>query len=116
MRLFFLPISLIEGKKDLKQVNRKDWLSWLVLIESLLSSCFPRKTPSKEELIIIVHYCNNKNNDDDDGDDDDDDSMMMIACPRITLVTGTPRFCHVTGAPNENIVRNHLNIAFLNVF
>ena len=22
--------------------------------------------------------------------------MMMIACPRIKLVTGTPRFCHVT--------------------
>ena len=40
-------------------------------LESLLSSCFPRKTPSKEELIIII-----VNNNDDD-DDDDDDSMSQ---------------------------------------
>ena len=41
-------------------------------LESLLSSCFPRKTPSKEELIIII-----VNNNDDDDDDDDDDSMSQ---------------------------------------
>ena len=73
MRLFFLPISLLEGNQTFNQVNRKNWLSWLVLIESLLSSCFPRKTPSKEELIIIIV----NNNDDDDDDDDDDDSMSQ---------------------------------------
>ena len=77
---------------------------------------FPQKNPFERGINNNYNYCNNKNNDDDDGDDDDDDNMMMIACPRIKLVTGTPRFCHVTGAPNENIVQNHLNIAFLNVF
>ena len=34
----------------------------------------------------------------------------------VSVIVSTISYFHVSGAPNENIVQNHLNIALLNVF
>ena len=40
----------------------------------------------------------------------------MQAYVRVNLANVSPLISKTSGAPNENIVQNHLNIALLNVF
>ena len=41
---------------------------------------------------------------------------LTVVCERETFVVAHPETSLSAGAPNENMVQNHINIALLNVF